>query len=342
MARSKSTTTAPAPEATPAAPAPTETKSDPEITVLRGRLTRDPGELRHTPNGTPVTTIRIAVNHPDESVTFHNVVCWRKTAETVCKYMRKGRLIEATGRLRSRTWTGNDGHERTEDELSAYRVQFVRMQPADDHQVAEAQLEVRRRDATYDMLSQIIDGLRAASSDLIEDRLDRMEPLLQRIYASADPHPAFRVARLVSRMKGGRGRVVPEITDPIYGASSETPETVLSSSQMNVLAVSVFLALNLGMPSLPLETLILDDPLQSLDDMNLLGLVDLLRRTRERRQVFISTHDLRLAGLLERKLRPVHDGQRTIVVELEGWNRDGPVITQRDLARDEAPVRIAA
>jgi hypothetical protein len=39
--------------------------------------------------------------------------------------------IEATGRLRSRTWTGNDGQERTEDELSAYRVQFVRMQPAD-------------------------------------------------------------------------------------------------------------------------------------------------------------------------------------------------------------------
>ena len=131
MARRKSTTTAPAPEATPAAPEQTQPTVDSEITVLRGRLTRDPGELRRTPNGTPVTTIRIAVNHPDESVTFHNVVCWRKTAETVCQYMRKGRLIEATGRLRSRTWTGNDGQERTEDELSAYRVQFVRMQPAD-------------------------------------------------------------------------------------------------------------------------------------------------------------------------------------------------------------------
>ena len=131
MARRKSTTAAAAPEATPAAPAQTQPTVDSEITVLRGRLTRDPGEVRHTPNGTPVTTIRIAVNHPDESVTFHNVVCWRKTAETVCQYMRKGRLIEATGRLRSRTWTGNDGQERTEDELSAHRVQFVRMQPAD-------------------------------------------------------------------------------------------------------------------------------------------------------------------------------------------------------------------
>jgi DNA repair exonuclease SbcCD ATPase subunit len=109
-----------------------------------------------------------------------------------------------------------------------------------------------------------------------------------------------------------------------------------------VLAVSVFLALNLAMPALPLDTVILDDPLQSLDDMNLLGLVDLLRRTRERRQVLISTHDPRLAGLLERKLRPVRSDQRTIVIDIQGWSREGPVITQRDVEHDRTPLRIAA
>jgi DNA repair exonuclease SbcCD ATPase subunit len=210
------------------------------------------------------------------------------------------------------------------------------------HEIAAATAELRRRRATGDMLSQIIEGLRAASSDLIEQRLEQMARLLQRIYATADPHPAFRVARLVSSMQRGRGRVVPEIEDPVHGASSETPDTVLSSSQMNVLAVSVFLTLNLGMATLPLETLILDDPLQSLDDMNLLGLVDLLRRTRERRQVLISTHDRRLAALLQRKLRPVRTDQRTIVIDLEGWSREGPTIRQRDVDRDTSPVRIAA
>ncbi len=105
MARRKSTTTAPAPEATPAAPAQTEANVDQEITVLRGRLTRDP-ELRHAASGKAVSTIRIAVNHDGADATFHNVVCWERTAETVCRYMKKGRLIEATGRLRSRTWTG--------------------------------------------------------------------------------------------------------------------------------------------------------------------------------------------------------------------------------------------
>jgi exonuclease SbcC len=211
-----------------------------------------------------------------------------------------------------------------------------------DHEMTAARAELMRRKATGDMLSQIIEGLRAASSDLIEQRLEQMAPLLQRIYATADPHPAFRVARLLSSMKRGRGRVVPEIEDPVYGASSEAPETVLSSSQMNVLAVSVFLALNLSMATLPLETVILDDPLQSLDDMNLLGLVDLLRRARERRQILISTHDRRLAALLERKLRPVRAHQRTIIIDLHGWNREGPTIRQQDLETDVSPVRIAA
>ena len=134
MARSKSTTTAPAPEATPEAPAQTQPTIDPEITVLRGRLTRDPGELRHTPNGTPVTTIRIAVNHPDESVTFHNVVCWRadRRDRDCALHAERGRLIEATGRTAALgPGSGSDGQERTENELSAYRVQFVRMQPAE-------------------------------------------------------------------------------------------------------------------------------------------------------------------------------------------------------------------
>ncbi len=121
-----------------------------------------------------------------------------------------------------------------------------------------------------------------------------------------------------------------------------SPEAILSSSQMNVLAVSVFLALNLGTPALPLQVAILDDPLQSLDDLNLLGLIDLLRRTRDRRQLMISTHDSRFAALLERKLRPVAPSQRTIVIEFLGWSSEGPSVVQRDIKRDPLPLRIAA
>ena len=202
--------------------------------------------------------------------------------------------------------------------------------------------EIKMREDTGDLASEMISSLRDVSSDLVERELGRLEPLLQRIYATADPHPEFRVVRLLSRMYRGRGRVLAEVEDPLHDQRSDVPSAFLSSSQMNVLAVSVFLALNLGIPTMLLRLAILDDPLQSLDDLNLLGLVDLLKRMRKRRQLMISTHDSRFSSLLQRKLRPVTDSQRTIFVELSGWSSEGPVIMQRDVMRDPVPIRIAA
>ena len=209
--------------------------------------------------------------------------------------------------------------------------------------LASARNEIQAREATGELVSSMIENLREASSDLVESELRRLEGLLQRIYLTADPHPEFRVVRLLSRMRQGRGRLFAEVEDPINRVSSkEDPRAFLSSSQLNVLAVSVFLALNLGIPKLPLRLAILDDPLQSLDDLNLLGLIDLLKRTREHRQLMISTHDVRFASLLERKLRPVADHHRTIRVDLGGWTSEGPIAMQHDIARDPELMRLAA
>jgi hypothetical protein len=108
------------------------------------------------------------------------------------------------------------------------------------------------------------------------------------------------------------------------------------------LAVSVFLALNIGIakPSLPIA--ILDDPLQSLDDINLLGLVDLFRRAKDRRQFFVSTHDARFGELLARKLRPQTKSGRTVIIDLEGWNRTGPRVTIRDVKSDPVALRLVS
>jgi single-strand DNA-binding protein len=116
MARTKSTTATPAPAAEP----------QQEQTTLVGRLTADP-VLRHTKSGKSVTTIRIAVNDGDEP-SFHSVVVWNRTAEVVCQFLKKGRLVEVTGRQQERTYTAADGSERTVTEIVAWRVQFVSTQ----------------------------------------------------------------------------------------------------------------------------------------------------------------------------------------------------------------------
>ena len=61
---------------------------------LSGRLTRDP-ELKHTPNGVPVATFALAVDRKfnREEADFIPVTTWRKTAEFVAKYFRKGQRV---------------------------------------------------------------------------------------------------------------------------------------------------------------------------------------------------------------------------------------------------------
>lgn len=202
--------------------------------------------------------------------------------------------------------------------------------------------EVVGRDATGAEVQVVIEGLRLAASALVEDRLNSIAPLLQGIYTRMDPHPAFRLVRFLSRIVGGRGRLSTVVSDPIEKVQSESPATVLSSSQVNALAVSVFLAMSIGAPRPPLQVAILDDPLQSLDDINLLGLVDLLRQIKGRRQLMVSTHDARFGNLLGRKLRPTSGEGRTIIIELSNWSRTGPEVAVREVHSDPVPLRLCA
>jgi single-strand DNA-binding protein len=129
MARSKSTITAEVPESSTVATVSAPENADENRTILTGRLCADP-VLRHTASGTPVANLRIAVNSPEGEATFHDVVVWKRTAEVVRQYLKKGRLVEVIGRSRERTWTDQDGNERTSVEVSAFRVQFLNGQRA--------------------------------------------------------------------------------------------------------------------------------------------------------------------------------------------------------------------
>ena len=98
--------------------------------VLIGRLTKDP-ELRYTPNGVAVCTFTLAVNRPftnqqgERDVDFINCVTWRKTAENLANYQKKGNLIGIEGRIQTRSYEGDDGKRRYITEVIAESVQFL-------------------------------------------------------------------------------------------------------------------------------------------------------------------------------------------------------------------------
>lgn len=210
--------------------------------------------------------------------------------------------------------------------------------------VSAHESEMSKRQQAANNAEQLHEAIRSISESFVVDELTRIEPLLQRIYATVDPHPAFRAVRFLTKMHRGRGRLwtAVEASAGDEAITVDEPRTVLSSSQLNVLALSAFLALNLSVPTPPLSTIALDDPLQSLDDVNLLGLSDLLRRLRSQRQVILSTHDHRLANLLERKLRPVEAGERTVSISMTGWDRSGPRIDFADVPRGDSELRLVS
>ena len=99
---------------------------------LVGNLTRDP-ELRYTPQGTAVTTLRIAANRAfkdksgqaQKDTCFVNVVVWAQMAEVCNQYLQKGRQVFIEGRLQSRSWQNSEGKNRSVLEVVAIRVQFM-------------------------------------------------------------------------------------------------------------------------------------------------------------------------------------------------------------------------
>lgn len=98
-------------------------------TILMGRLTRDP-ELRRTTNETPVTSFTLAVERPkykdaDPATDFIDIVAWRKTAEFVNQYFRKGQLVAVEGRLQIRSYEDKEGVKRKVAEVVADQVHFA-------------------------------------------------------------------------------------------------------------------------------------------------------------------------------------------------------------------------
>lgn len=95
--------------------------------LIIGRLTQDP-EIRYTPKGMAVATMRVAVNHRGrdrtEEASFFDVVAFGKLAETCGEYLSKGRAILIDGRLRERRWDSKEGR-RSRLEIVASTVEFL-------------------------------------------------------------------------------------------------------------------------------------------------------------------------------------------------------------------------
>lgn len=101
--------------------------------VIVGNLTRDP-ELRATPGGTSVCSLRIAVNDRVKDQTsgewtdkanYFSVDVFGGQGERCAQWLSRGRQVAIEGRLRWREWETQDGHKREAVTIVADNVQFI-------------------------------------------------------------------------------------------------------------------------------------------------------------------------------------------------------------------------
>ena len=98
--------------------------------ILVGRLTRDP-ELRATGTGVNVCSFTVAVDRrfvkqgEERQADFINCVAWRQTAEFICKYFTKGRMIGLIGSIQTRTWDDKEGKKQYSTEVIVDEAYFT-------------------------------------------------------------------------------------------------------------------------------------------------------------------------------------------------------------------------
>jgi len=98
------------------------------IAILVGNVTRDP-EVRQTPNGQSIATFGLATNREwvtngekKQSAEFHEIVAWGRLAEICEQFVKKGKLLDIEGYVKTRSWEAEDGTKKFKTEVVAQDI----------------------------------------------------------------------------------------------------------------------------------------------------------------------------------------------------------------------------
>lgn len=173
-----------------------------------------------------------------------------------------------------------------------------------------------------------VDGVRSAIIRReFNDRLNRLwRDLFVRLAPTEPFVPAFSIPEVSTQ------RLQPKLVTQHRsgGEAGGTPGAMLSAGNLNTAALTLFIALHLSVPR-ELPWLILDDPVQSMDDVHIANLAALLRTLSKEhgRQVIVAVHDRQLFEYLRLELSPAFPDDSLLTLELSRGVRRGTLCEHR-------------
>ena len=108
-------------------------------TVLVGRLTKDP-ELKYTSSNIAYARFTVAVNRSfagpngEREADFIQCIAWRRQAENVARFVKKGSLVGIEGRIQTGSYDDKDGNRRYTTDVVCDSVQFLESKNKDDNE----------------------------------------------------------------------------------------------------------------------------------------------------------------------------------------------------------------
>lgn len=193
---------------------------------------------------------------------------------------------------------------------------------------------------------QLRNAVDAVRSDIIRsefnERLNRLwRDLFVRLAPTEEFVPAFKIPDSETQ------RLQPKLYTPHRDLGDEiaggTPGAMLSAGNLNTAALTLFIALHLSVP-VQLPWLILDDPVQSMDDIHIAHFAALLRTLSKEhdRQIMISVHDRQLFEYLRLELSPAFPEDSLITLEMtRSIDRDTHVFSTRHSFQEETALSVA-
>lgn len=174
---------------------------------------------------------------------------------------------------------------------------------------------------------QLVDSKLSADRELVFAELRErvgaffFSDLINGIYSKIDPHPSFKEVDFVPDFDSAQPGLNIVLRDETGDVMS--PMLYFSAAQLNILSLSIFIANALHAKDdkgNSLDVILIDDPIQSMDSINILAVIDLLRNIslRFNKQIIISTHDENFFELLKLKIPTEIFGSKFIQLESFG------------------------
>jgi DNA repair exonuclease SbcCD ATPase subunit len=201
--------------------------------------------------------------------------------------------------------------------------------------LAAAERALSRLDSAEATTKESIRTIRRVQGELIDEQLAALSPLLVELFQRLRPHVDWQTVRY--NLRGDVRRMLSlEVGDGL------NPSFVFSSGQRRAAGLAFLLAIHLSRSWCGLKTLVLDDPVQHVDDYRALHLAEVLTAIRrDHRQIICTVEDSALAELMARRLRS--QGEEPGVVIRLGYEAGvgARVLERRAIAPYEAHILVA-